>query len=550
MGSRGWVLACIGLAAATGANAVDLGTYNGCAATDAQFKTTVLYTGPVPSGAQEPHSNAVLKTAFVKQADGGVDVYFIQKQGPVKRYNAKTGTVDELGTINADYSQNEYGLLGIGIRKDFLTSPMIFFYYSFKEADNSLTMRISRIKLTSDLSKLDMASEKVLIKYKRESVTWHTGGGMQFDEYGDLWVSLGDNQQTDQGPGNTADLRGSIIRIHPDESAANGYSIPAGNFGSYFQKYYTDKGQADVAAKYADTNVVKPQIYVKGVRNPYTLTLEPVKRWVTWGDVGPDQGKVSEEYNLVKTPVFGGWPYYAGVEDMTGIAAYGNAGAIKSGSTKTAPVNGLGLGVKTLPPVTDPIFARNEACAMSGPIFRYDGSLTNAGQMPPQLNGKWLITGCDAWGWHLMTLSDDGSSVTSSGQGTVIWGTMTPRPTTIVDVKQGPDGSLYYVDYGKGTVNRIDYTGTCKDPNLVAVRPSVQAERASWLAFDRRSISVSAPGAHRVEILDLQGRAVATMSSTGPATHAMPELRATGIYHLRVHTESGDVATNLPWIGR
>ena len=553
MALRWWGFALMGMAA-TGVKAVDLGTYNGCAATDAQFTTKVLYSGPVPSGSQEPHSNAVLKTAFAKQADGTVDVYFIQKQGPVKRYNAKGGTVDELGTLNVDYAQNEYGLIGIATRKDFLQNPYLFLYYSFKESDNSLSMRITRIKLTADMSKLDMASEKILIKFTRQSVTWHTGGGMQFDDYGDLWVSLGDNQQTDQGPGNTADLRGSIIRIHPDESA-KGYSIPDGNFAAFFQAYYTSKGQPDVAAKYADTTIVKPQIYVKGVRNPYTLTLDPVRRWVTWGDVGPDQGKVSEEYNLVKQPVFTGWPYYAGEEDMTGISAYGNAGAIKTGSTKAAPVNGAGLGIKSLPPVTDPIFARNQACAMSGPIFRYDGTLTNPGQMPPQLNRKWLITGCDGWGWHLMTLAADGSSLTSSGQGTVIWGTLSPRPSTVVDAKQGPDGSLYYVDYGKGTVNRIDYTGTCKDPALVPEQvssiPAVRTpSRAEWLAFDRRSVSVSAPGPHRIEIVTLEGRVKATLSAAGPATHGLPELPAAGVYHLRVRSAAGEVVAALPWIGR
>lgn len=549
MSRKGGVVLSIGLAVAGVQAAVDLGTYKNCPATDAEFTTKVLATTPTPISSQDPGGNTVLKMAFAKQADGSVDVYFVQKRGPVKRYNAKTGTVDSIGFINADFRQNEYGLLGIATRNDFLTNPWVYFYYSFAEPDNSLTLRISRIKMTSDMSHLDMSTEKVLIKQKRESVTWHTAGAMEFDSYDDLWVTIGDNQQTDQGPGNTADLRGGIIRIHPDEST-KGYSIPAGNFGAYFHDYFTQKGQADLAAKYADTNVVKPEIYIKGTRNAYTMFVDPIRRWVAWGDVGPDQGKVSEEYNLFKNPVFAGWPYYAGEEDMYKQTAYGNAGPISADNPKTAPLNIKNLGVVNLPPVSDPIFARNEACAMTGPIFRYDGRITTAGQMPPQLDGKWLITGCDAWGWHLMTLSDDGTKVTSSGQGTTIWSSI--RATTIVDVRQGPDGLIYYVDYGKGTVNRVEYTGACKDPTLypTAIAPSKAPTRADWLSFDRRSLSVSAPGAHRADFLDLQGRVVASLSANGPATHAMPLLPAAGIYRLRVQTSQGEVVATLPWLGR
>jgi glucose/arabinose dehydrogenase len=533
--------------AVTGVKAVDLGTNNGCNATDAQFKNTVLYSGPVPSGAQEPKSNAVLKLTFVKQADASVDVYFIQKQGMVKRYNGKSGTVDDLGTITVDFRQNEYGLVGIAAPKDFLAKPYLYFQYAASDGSN-LSTRISRFKMNADLSKLDLASEKVLISIPRASVIWHTAGAMQFDDYGDLWMTIGDNQQTDQGPGNTADLRGGILRIHPDDAAPNGYTIPKGNFAEFFKA----KATGDMAAKYADTNVVKPQIYVKGTRNAYTMFVDPVRQWVGWGDVGPDQQRVSEEYNLVKQPAFTGWPYYAGEEDMTGISIYGNTSAIKAGSTKAAPVNGAGLGIKTLPAVTEPIFARPQGCAMVGPIFRYDGTNTYAGQFPPQMNRKWLIGGCDGYGWHLVTLNDAG---TSFAKNEAIWGTLSPRVTTLVDAKQGPDGAVYYVDYGKGTVNKIEYTGTCKDPSLLLEKvPSdpvrTTPSRAQWLAFDRRSISVSAQGGHYIEILNLHGRVVAALSGTGPESHAMPSLPAAGVYHLRVRTASGEVFAALPYIGR
>ena len=74
--------------------------------------------------------------------------------------------------------------------------------------------------------------------------------------------------------------------------------------------------------------------------------------------------------------------------------------------------------------------------------------------------------------------------------------------------------------------------------------------RASWLSFDRRSVSISAQGEHHIEILDLHGRMVAEISGLGPESHAMPVLPAAGVYHLRVRTASGEVFAALPYMGR
>jgi hypothetical protein len=170
------------------------------------------------------------------------------------------------------------------------------------------------------------------------------------------------------------------------------------------------------------------------------------------------------------------------------------------------------------------------------------------------MNRKWLIGGCDGYGWHLITLNDAGTSFTKNE---TIWSQMTPKVTTLVDAKQGPDGAVYYVDYGKGTVNKIEYTGTCKDPSMLPevapANPNLTRKtpsRAQWLAFDRRSISVSAQGGHQIEILDLHGRVLAALSGTGPQSHAMPLLPAAGLYHLRVRAASGEVFAALPYIGK
>jgi glucose/arabinose dehydrogenase len=558
------------LLAAGAGRAVDLGTYNGCVANDGQFKQTQLYAGPAVT--TDDASNGTLKLAFVAQADGTADVYFIQKQGTVKRYNGKAGTVDSLGTISVDH-KSEYGLVGIAVRRDFLKNPFVYFMYSFIETGTNYSHRIARFKMKSDLSGLDMASEKILITIPRKSVSWHTSGSMVFDDYDDLWVAVGDNQQTELGPGNTADLRGGILRIHPDDSP-KGYSIPAGNFGAKFSEYWKSKGNPTLAAQYADTSKVKAEIYVKGTRNAYTISVDPVRRWLTWGDVGPDQQKVSEEHNLVKEPFFTGWPYFAGEEDMGGVQPYDTP--IPKGSTRDAPVNNNTAiaGVHQLPPVREPIFARPEGCAMTGPIFRYDGAIKSAANFPPQFNRKWMISGCDGYGFHLVTLDSAGEKILDNVK---IWNQL-GTPTTLVDLKQGPDGALYFVSWGKG-LYKIEYTGTCKDAALVPEKtgcatpgysnydPKLPKEfndprlcaggtalsqiqyHAEWLRLDARSLSVDVPGAHLIEFLDVRGRVAATLKGTGAMSYRVPDLPGPAVYQVRAKTAYGIAVRSLSIVG-
>lgn len=544
--------------------AVDLGTYKGCAADDGQFKQTQLWKGPTVGVTAV--SNGGLKMAFARQPNGTVDVYFTQKQGSVRRYNAKDGTVDSLGRLGVDF-MGEYGLVGIAAREDFGAAPWLYLYGSYLKPDSSPVLRLSRIKLNGALAALDMATEKVLLEFPRAKSTFHSAGDMHFDAYGDLWLAVGDNGQTETGPGNTADLRGSVLRIHPDESA-QGYKIPKGNFAEVYSAYWKEKGRADLATQYADPAKVRPEIYVKGNRNPYTISLDPVKRWLAWGDVGPDQGRISEEHNLVKAPGFMGWPYFAGEQDVAGQNPYG--AKVPAGSTRAAPVNSLpAAGVKELPPNQEPIFARQQGCAMNGPIFRYDGRLTNAGQFPPQLNGKWLISGCDSYGYHLMTLDADAAKIQSN---VAVFNTM--KPVVLVDLNQGPDGLMYSMSWHLGLF-KLEYTGACKDPALVPERTgcatpgapgydatvnpayhdprmcgatglrAASAARADWLRADAGALAINAGGPHTLILEDLAGREVARWRGMGPMSYAWPTVPA-GVYTVRAESGLGTAARTLP----
>src|SRR5256885_14651820 len=67
---------------------------------------------------------------------------------------------------------------------------------------------------------------------------------------------------------NTNDLRGKIIRIHPEPDGA--YTIPEGNL--------FPKGTAKT----------RPEIYTMGSRNPYRISVDQHTGFLYWGEVGPD----------------------------------------------------------------------------------------------------------------------------------------------------------------------------------------------------------------------------------------------------------------------
>ncbi|KOG22148.1 PQQ-dependent sugar dehydrogenase, partial [Streptomyces viridochromogenes] len=99
---------------------------------------------------------------------------------------------------------------------------------------------------------------------------------------------------------NTNDLRGKILRIHPE--AAGGYTIPAGNLFA------------------PGTALTRPEIYAMGFRNTFRFSVDPETGWISAADYGPDaqyedpnRGPIGTvEWNLIKAPGNYGWPYCVG----------------------------------------------------------------------------------------------------------------------------------------------------------------------------------------------------------------------------------------------
>jgi glucose/arabinose dehydrogenase len=490
-----------------------------------------------------------LLAAKTEDAKGKVDVYFTERLGKVRKFDSKTSTVLTLASIplNIDVANSSDGVLGIALDPAFKTNNYVYIYYTFVGASEK-SWRVSRFTLNADHTTMNLGSEVVVIKVPINSGSKHPGGALQFDAYGDLWITTGNDYKvgndfpTYSSP-NTMDLRGKILRIHP--KADGTYSIPEGNLFP------------------AGTAKTRPEIYIMGNRNPYTLSVDPVRRWIVWGDVGPDNvnmdgqpmnsggAEKTEEYDLAKAPGNYGYPFFAG--DF----------ATKPGTNAAAPQmpanadwGPSGQGLTTLPPAVAPIFAYKKSCAITGPIYRYDGDLNSSVKFPPHFTRKWLVSDFNGDGQKITayTLSDDGTKITGTDVG--VTGVLMHGP---LDMQMGPDGALYINNYdgyrtsGTNTgLVRVEYTGDCRpaDPkletpttaiayqNLYGLQswqgPHVDVNQATGLL-----VSVETDKAFSLEVRDLTGRTVALRKAQGRAPVALGEVSQAGVYFLNVKTQEG-----------
>ena len=380
------------------------------------------------------------------------------------------------------------GLLGITLDPEFSKNHYIYFFYT--PQDPPIRQVISRFTLTSSTT-VDLSDEKVILQIPLDAeVSAHTGGSLAWDKDKNLFISVGDNTNPfesdgfapiDERPGrlvfdaqrssgNPNDLRGKILKIHPEETGDVPYSIPEGNL---FPE---------------GTPGTRPEIYVMGCRNPYRISVDPATGIVYWGEIGPDSGKDGvqgpmgyDELNQAKKPGNYGWPYFVG--NNKPYNDY-NFATKKAGDPfdPASPVNNSinNTGAKQLPPAQRamiwypyskssefPQLGEGGRCIMGGPVYHYNSNLASNIKLPEYYDKALFIYD---WmrNWVFAVRLDENQNYQYMEPFMPASGDFR-RP---VDMELGQDGALYVLEYGSvyGVDNedarlvRIDYNAGNRAP--------------------------------------------------------------------------------------
>lgn len=443
--------------------------------------------------ARVPEANRFSKVVFKNNFDEPTEmailpdnrIMFIERKGNVKLYDPKDDSLRIINTFKV-WTKSEDGMIGLTIDPHFLENKWVYIFYS--HPDKSVNV-LSRFVFTDD--KIDMESEKQLLEVAVQRETCcHTGGSLAFDAHGNLFISTGDNTSpfeshgyspADERPGrapfdaqkssgNTNDLRGKILRIHPEKDGT--YTIPDGNL--------FPKGEAKT----------RPEIYVMGNRNPYRISIDQKTDYLYWGEVGPDAGSNDsilgprgyDEVNQARRPGYFGWPYFVGKNYGYGKHDFAT-GKTAPPLDPIKPINTSpnNTGKNELPTVSAPFiwypYAASEEFplvreggrnAMAGPVYYTDDYKGIDTAYPKYFNGKLIIYDWIRNWVMLITMDAEGNYVR-----------MDPfleytNFNNIIDMAVGPDGRLYTLEYGTAwfkqnmdsRLSRIDYNGGNRPPQV------------------------------------------------------------------------------------
>lgn len=439
-----------------------------------------------------PFENRFVKTVLVSNLDEPMEVDFlpdgraiiVERKGAIRIWDPQTNNTDSLTAIPV-WDKFEDGLMGVAVAPDYPESHWVYVYYA-PPGEESIN-QISRFKF--DGTNWDFDSEQVILEVETQRVTCcHSGGSLEFDQHGNLFLSTGDDtnpfasngfapidEQAGREPwdaqrtsSNTNDLRGKILRIHPEPDGS--YTIPEGNL---FPE---------------GTPKTRPEIFVMGCRNPFRISIDQKRDWLYWGDVGPDAGKDGEtrgpkghdEFNLAKTAGYYGWPYFRG----DGKTYYDYDFAKKKSGELFKPKKPINdspnnTGLTELPPFSPSMiwYSYDESeefpwvktggkNPMAGPVFYSDQFAGVENRFPEYFDGKLFIY---EWmrNWIYVVHQDEAGNFIQADP--FVPNMEFSRP---MDMVFGPDGALYVLEYGQkwfarnqdARLSRIEYESGNRKP--------------------------------------------------------------------------------------
>jgi len=473
-------------------------------------------------------------------------ILILEREGTVRQYDASVGTPVKIHQLDTQ-AGGEQGAFAITIDPDFTRNGFVYVYYA--RMDRGSYNRLSRFTLDG----YRLVDERTVLEVPTDRSS-HQGATLAFGNHRLLFLSIGDDTSAhvsdgyapidereghviadaQRSAGNSADLRGSILRIIMNEDGT--YAIPEGNLYPVGMER------------------TRPEIFVKGCRNPYRMYVDKKTNRIHWGDVGPDAHADSDrgtrgydEYNVADKAGYYGWPYRVG-------AAYYHdynfetkivGASFANGITNDSPRN---TGLPTLPPPTDPVVwypyapsslfpevGKSSRTAMAGPVMYQEGREHN---FPPYFDGVPIFYDWTRARFFLLRLTPDNRCYAIhpflADQNII-------NP---IFVQIGTKGDLYILQYGSawynntdGALFRVRYSGENRRPVAVIAADITEGSIPLRVTF-------SSAGT-----VDRDGDVLSYFWNFGKGeesnvTHPVYVYTNPGIYDVSVRVEDGKGKTN------
>ncbi len=261
---------------------------------DAYVATCVPNTGTTVTTV--PFVNGLAAPVMITGAPGDARQFIIEQGGKVKV--VKNGALVATPMLDIEpliTFAGEQGLLGIAFHPNWLENGL--FYLAHTGANGNHVFVEYHVPMGSDVA--DPASRRELLRFP-DPYSNHNGGMLEFGSDGFLYASIGDGGSGGD-PQNRAQnnnvLFGKLLRIDVNtRTGTKQYGIPTGNPFATSPDSPTDP---------------RPEIWHKGLRNPFRFSFDRQTGDIYIGDVGqgPTPPNLEEIDVAPNTPLINwGWP--------------------------------------------------------------------------------------------------------------------------------------------------------------------------------------------------------------------------------------------------
>jgi cytochrome c len=446
-------------------------------------------------------------TSFAFRPDGRV--YITLKNGTIRLLNPTTGDTSTAGVLPTA-NLREDGLHSLVLDPNYSTTPYVYVLFSERTSTDT-SIVVARYLTDANTGVLSTGSRATLLRVPftlNNSNAEHNTGSLSFGPDGNLFVALADNTQNifsgtgagfaprdttrplydaQRSAANTNDLRGKILRIKPESNGT--YSIPLGNLkDSIYQSSFNPNwnGTEDSLTR------VRPEIFTMGLRHPFRISVDALTGWLFWAEPGPNSASDNasqgprgyEVVSMAKGPGNYGWPYCRANPNVISkpgsitspfcYTQYNYSGSGTAGPmynpTALRNTSKNNTGIKNLPPMKPasywypydttntafPIFgvcASNCNTAMIGPVYNHNPA-QGASRLPSVFDRHLFVI---EWVRNRILVAPVNSAGTLGTLRVFKTGrdTITNGP---IEVKIGPDGALYFLNWVNSTSSTTAYS--------------------------------------------------------------------------------------------